>query len=200
MLFLAVSLIGWTALSAIGTFTLALITAIAVIVTIWLPRTDRKQALELAMDFYDANCIDCPYRSGNGELPSLATVASDRAAEKAAREAAAQQAADERARRHQLRRERRHLLLAGEGHVVRDLAESLDRIDRAERRTGEPSPDETRAARQVIDTARGAPELFRPVLIDSLLELATDTTDATAFEAPGLSSSSAPWNQAQPQS
>jgi hypothetical protein len=31
--------------------------------------------------------------------------------------------------------------------------------------------------------ARGAPQLFRPVLIDSLLELATDTTDATAFEA-----------------
>ena len=147
------------------------------------PRAQGHQALELAMDFYDANCIDCPFRRPSGELPSLATVAGERAAEKAAREAAAQLAAEERARRHQLRRERRRQLLAGEGHVVRDLAESLDRIDRAEPRTGEPSPEEARAARQVIDAARGAPQLFRPVLIDSLLELATDTTDATAFEA-----------------
>jgi hypothetical protein len=96
------------------------------------PRVQGHQALELAMDFYDANCIRCPYRDGSGELPSLATVAGKRAAEKAAREAAAQQAADDRARRHKLRRDRRHQLLAGEGHVVRDLAESLDRIDRAD--------------------------------------------------------------------
>jgi len=147
------------------------------------PSAQGHQALELVMDFYDANCVSCPFRRPSGELPSLATVAGERAAEKAAREAAAQLAAEERARRHQLRRERRRQLLAGEGHVVRDLAESLDRIDRAEPRTGEPSPEEARAARQVIDAAQGAPQLFRPVLIDSLLELASDTTDATAFEA-----------------
>lgn len=147
------------------------------------PRVQGHQALELALDFYDANCIGCPYRDGSGELPSLATVAGKRAAEKAAREAAAQQAADDRARRHELRRERRRQLLAGEGHVVRDLAESLECIDRADPRTGDPSPDEARAARRVLDAARGAPELFRPVLIDSLLELAADTVDATALEA-----------------
>ena len=62
-------------------------------------------------------------------------------------------------------------------------AEALDRIDRAEPRTGPPASEEDRAARQVLDAARGAPELFRPVLVDSLLELAADTTDATAFEA-----------------
>jgi hypothetical protein len=67
------------------------------------PRVQGHQALELAMDFYDANCIGCPYRDGSGELPSLATVPGKRAAEKAAREAAAQQAADDRARRHELR-------------------------------------------------------------------------------------------------
>ena len=72
------------------------------------PRVQGHQALELAMDFYDANCIGCPYRDGSGELPSLATVAGKRAAEKAAREAAAQRAADDRAWRHELRRERRH--------------------------------------------------------------------------------------------
>jgi hypothetical protein len=35
----------------------------------------------------------------------------------------------------------------------------------------------------VVDTARAAPELFRPVLVDSLLELAADAADATAFDA-----------------
>ncbi|PZS09136.1 MAG: hypothetical protein DLM64_11120 [Solirubrobacterales bacterium] len=147
------------------------------------PLTEGHQALELAIEFYQANCIGCPHRDPTGELPSLATVAGRRAAEDGARQAAARQAADERARRHHQRRERRHRLLAGEGHVVRDLAEALDRIDRAEPRTGAPSPEEARAARQVIDAARGAPELFRPVLVDSLLELAADATDATAFEA-----------------
>jgi hypothetical protein len=150
------------------------------------PRVEGHQALELSIEFYQANCIGCPHRDPTGELPSLATVAGQRAAEEAARKAATKQAADERARRYRQRRERRHQLLAGEGHVVRDLADALDRIDRAEPRTGPPTPEEARAARQVLDAARGAPELFRPILVDSLLELATDTADVTAFEALGL--------------
>ena len=147
------------------------------------PMTEGHQALELAIEFYQANCIGCPHRDPTGELPSLSTVAGQRAADEAARKAAAQQAADEKAQRHHRRRERRHQLLAGEGHVVRDLADALDRIDQAEPRTGPPSPEEARAGRQVLDAARGAPELFRPVLVDSLLELAADATDPTAFEA-----------------
>ena len=147
------------------------------------PRTQGHQALNLAIDFYQANCIGCPHRDPTGELPSLATVAGERAAAEATREAAAQQAAGERARRYLQRRERRHQLLAGEGHVVRDLADALDRIDRAEPRAGPTTSEEARAARQVVDAARGAPELFRPVLVDSLLELAADTADGTAFEA-----------------
>jgi hypothetical protein len=148
------------------------------------PRTQGHQALDLAIEFYQANCIGCPFRAPTtGELPNLATVAGERAAAEAARKAVAQRAADERARRYRERRERRRQLLAGEGHVVRDLAEAVDRIDRAEPWTGPPTPEEARAARQVIDAARGAPQLFRPILVDSLLELAADTTDATAFEA-----------------
>jgi hypothetical protein len=147
------------------------------------PSSQGHNAIELAVEFYQANCTACPHRDATGEVPSLATVAAKRAAEDAARTAAAQRAAEVRARRHQARRERRHLLLAGEGHVVRDLADALDRIDRAEPRAGQLSADEAQASRQVVDAARGAPELFRPVLIDSLLELAADATDATAFEA-----------------
>ena len=147
------------------------------------PRPQGHQALELAIEFYQANCIGCPHREATGELPSLATVAGRHAAEDEARKAAARKAADERTQRHHQRRERRHQLLGGEGHVVRDLVEALDRIDRAEPQTGPPSQDEARAARQVLDSARGAPDLFRPVLVDGLLELAADATDATAFEA-----------------
>src|SRR5260221_14436744 len=92
------------------------------------PRTEGHRALELAIEFYEANCVGCPFRQPTGELPSLATVAGQRAAEEAARKAAAQQAADERARRYHERQERRHQLVAGEGHVVRDLAHALDCI------------------------------------------------------------------------
>lgn len=147
------------------------------------PLTQGHQALELAIDFYEANCTACPYRDGTGELPNLATVAGEHAAKEAASRAAAQHAADERARRHRERRVRRHQLLAGEGHVVWDLGEAIDRIDRAEPRTGPATSEEARATREILDAARGASELFRPVLVDSLLELAEDAADATAFHA-----------------
>ena len=149
------------------------------------PCTQGHQALDLAIEFYEANCPSCPYREGTGELPNLATVARQRADEEAARKDAALQAADERTRRHRERVERRRQLLAGEGHVVRDLGAALDRLDQPDRRTQTLTPDEKRAARHVIDSARGAPDLFRPVLVDSLLEMATDVVDPTAFEAIG---------------
>lgn len=149
------------------------------------PRTQGHQAMELAIEFYEANCTACPYRKGSGELPNLATVAGKRAAEETARREAAQRAADERARRHDERRERRRRILSGEGHVVRDLGEALDLIDQPEPRPGPRMVQAEKAARHIIDTARGAPELFRPVFVDSLLELAADAVDATAFEALG---------------
>jgi hypothetical protein len=145
------------------------------------PRTQSHQALELAIEFYGANCTACPYREGTGELPNLATVAGKRAATEAASRAAALQVADERARRHRERCVRRHQLLAGEGHVVRDLGEAIDCIDRAEPRTGPATFEEERAARHILDAARHASELFRPVLVDSLLELAEDVADTTSF-------------------
>lgn len=47
------------------------------------------------------------------------------------------------------------------------------------------SAEEQRSARHVIETARAAPQLFSPVLVDTLLELAADTADATALTALG---------------
>ncbi len=149
------------------------------------PHTQGHRALELAIEFYEANCTGCSYRESTGELPNLATVAGERAAEEAARSAAAQQAAEERGRRHRERGKRRRQLLVGQGHVVRDLGAALERIDRADPRTEPLTPEEERAAREVVDSARGAPDLFGPVLVDSLLELAADAADTTAFEALG---------------
>jgi hypothetical protein len=147
------------------------------------PRTQGHQALELAIEFYRANCPACPHRKGTGELPNLATVAGQRAVEEATRNEAGRRAADERTRRHTERRDRRHQLLAGEGYVVRDLGGAIDRIDRAEPRTEPLTLEDQGAAREVRDAARNAPELFLPVLVDSLLELAQDAADATAFQA-----------------
>jgi len=147
------------------------------------PPRQGHAALDLAVEFYQANCVGCPHHAPGGGWPTLATVAGQRAAEQAARQDAAQRAADARARRYQQRRERRRQVMAGEGHVVRDLAAALDRIDRAEPRTGPPGDQEARGARQVTDAARAAPELFSPVLVGSLLELARDAADPAALEA-----------------
>lgn len=147
------------------------------------PRIQGHRARELAIQFYEENCQECAFREGTGELPNLATVAAEHAAKIETERAERQRLADERARRHLDRRERRRRALVGEGHVVRDLGDAVDRIDRAEPRSRPPGPDEERAARNILDTAREAPHLFRPVLVDSLIELAEDIGDSTALQA-----------------
>ena len=111
------------------------------------PRTQSHQALELALSFYEANCVGCPHRNGTGLLPSLSTVAAQRAAELADRQATAARAAEERARRHRERVQRRRHAVAGEGHVVRELAAAVDCIDRADPRPEPLTAEEVRAAR-----------------------------------------------------
>jgi hypothetical protein len=150
------------------------------------PRKQGHRARDLAIEFYEQNCPGCPFREGTGELPNLATAAAQRGAEVEAERTEQQRLADLRARRHLDRRERRRRALAGEGHVVLDLGNAVDRIDRAEPRSGPPDPDEERAARNVLDTAREAPQLFRPVLVESLIELAEDVADSTALHALNL--------------
>ena len=143
------------------------------------------QALDLAIEFYNENCVECPYREGTGELPNLATVATQRAEEEGERRAEAERRAAERARRHDERERRRRDAVATESDVVRELARHVDRLDRAEPRTGPMSVEEQQSARHVIETARAAPMLFSPVLVDTLLELAADTADSTAVIALG---------------
>jgi hypothetical protein len=147
------------------------------------PRVQSPRATDLAIEFYRANCTSCGHRDGTGELPNLATVSAERAAAEQARADAAQRAADERAARYRARAERRRLLLAGEGHVVRELGEALDRIDHPDPRSEPLTVPQQQAVRHILDAAWAAPALFRPVLVDSLVELATDTADPTALDA-----------------
>lgn len=150
------------------------------------PQSQGHNALELAIGFYQENCPGCPYRDPSGLVPTLAAVVEQRAAEEADRKAAADRAMNERESRHRERRERRRQLLAGEGYVIRDLGDAVERVDHPHPRSGQADAEDARAARQVLDAARGAPELFRPVLVDSLLELATDTAEPVALEAVGM--------------
>jgi hypothetical protein len=147
------------------------------------PRTQGHQALDLAIEFYRENCIECVYRDGSGELPNLKTVVDAVAAREAERRDVEERAAAERDQRLQERRDRRRAAMAGQDAVVRELAAELDVLDRAEPRTAQPSIEERRAERHVVETARAAPNLFGPVLVDTLLGLASDTADPTAFTA-----------------
>lgn len=147
------------------------------------PRSQSHHARELSIEFYEQNCTECQFRDSTGELPNLATAAAERGAELEAKVAVQDRLAADRTQRHRDRLEHRHRVLAGEGHVVRDLGDAIDRIDRAAPGSGASDPDEERAARNVLDTARQAPELFQPVLVDSLIELAEDVGDPTALQA-----------------
>lgn len=126
--------------------------------------------LELAIEFCGENCVDCPYREGLGELPNLATVATERAEEEAERRAEGERRAAERAQRHVGREQRGRDAVATESDAVRELARHLDRLDRSNPPIGPMSAAQQQSARHVIDTARAAPRLFSPVLVDMLLD------------------------------
>ncbi len=125
-------------------------------------------ALDLAVEFYQANCVGCPHRDGTGELPNLVTFVAARDADDEHRRQEAQHRETERAARHVRRRERRRRSVAGEGYVVRDLAGVLDRLDADRLRDRPPTEAETAAARELIEAARHAPELFGRPLVESI--------------------------------
>ncbi len=112
----------------------------------------------------------CPHRQGTGELPNLATIVSERDTEA------------EEARQAQ-RRQRRQQLVSGEGYVARELSDWLDRLDADAPRERALQRGERDAARQLIETARHAPELFSPPLVETLLDLAVDTAEPAEFTA-----------------
>jgi len=147
------------------------------------PRISGHRALELAVEFYRENCVGCSHRLGTGELPNLATIVAERDAEADKARQCAERATRERAARHAQRRQRRRQLVSGEGYVARELAQWLDRLDADNPRGRALRPEEHDAARHLVETARHAPELFSPPLVQTLLHLAVDTAEPTAFTA-----------------
>ncbi len=145
------------------------------------PKQLGHDALNLAVDFYDAHCRGCAFRDSSGELPNLATIAEDRRREVEAHAAEAARHARERTARYHARLKRRRQLVAGESYLIRDLAEWLDRIDVDKPRERELDASERETARLLLETGRHAPDLFTRPLIDTLVDLATDSAEPSAF-------------------
>src|SRR5690606_18865239 len=70
------------------------------------PHVLSPRAIDLAIEFCRQNCTNCTQRDGTGELPNLATLSAERAAEEQARADALQRAAEERAARYPARQAR----------------------------------------------------------------------------------------------
>lgn len=140
--------------------------------------------LDLAVEFYESNCVGCLQRAPNGLLPTIATEAEKRrrAAEAARNKAAAEEASEREA--WERRRSARRVAVASEGYPARDLAADLDLLD--------PPPGVSeaenlaataQARRRVEETARRAPNLFTPRLSAALIELARHRCDPTCCTA-----------------
>ena len=147
------------------------------------PRTSGHRMRDLAIEFYRANCIGCPHRNPSGILRNLASIVAEEDREEARRQKAAEQAAQQRARRFEQRHARRRAMVAGQGYVVRDLAEWLDRLDGPGPRPGERAGMDREAIRQLTESARHAPELFTDALVETMLEMAVDTAEPAVFTA-----------------
>ena len=147
------------------------------------PTSASHRVLDLAVEFYRRNCVGCTKRQATGEVPNLSVVVAERDEEEERHRRSKEKEALERAYRHGQRKVRRQLAVAAEGYVVRDLANWIDRLDGPEPKTSAVTPDEEEANRQIIKAARHAPKLFTPVFVETLLGLAADTAEATAFVA-----------------
>ena len=147
------------------------------------PPSTGHVVLDLAVEFYRRNCVACTERQATGEMPNLSVVVAKRDEEEERRLRSKEKEALERVARHEHRKVRRQLAIAAEGYVVRDLADWIDHLDGPEPKTTAVTPVEEEANRQIINSAKHAPELFTPVLVETLLGLAADTAEATAFVA-----------------
>ena len=147
------------------------------------PRRQSHNAMELAVAFYRESCVGCPHRDGTGVVPNLTTEVAKRDAELEQRQHHEQQRTEQLAARRAARHTRRRLTVAGDGYVVRELADVIDRLDADDRVEG--SPAMTDASRQLVQSARRAPELFSRTLVESMLEMAVDTGEPAVFVALG---------------
>jgi hypothetical protein len=137
------------------------------------------QATDLAVEFYEANCINCSYRQTAGRLPNIASEAAERARRRENDEEQRLRERDAVRSAWTARNAARNAALADAPFQVRDLAAQIDFLDAC------PEIEEERleeARRYVVETARATPTLFVAPLVDALFALAA-AHDATAHEA-----------------
>jgi hypothetical protein len=120
------------------------------------PRVMSMHVTDLAIDFYESNCVGCKHREPNGLLPTIANLADERRqrSERAAAKAAAVHAAAVAA--WEARRRARRRAVGVEGYPACDLADELDLLDLhpdADTDTGG-RESITAARRRIVKTAR----------------------------------------------
>jgi hypothetical protein len=120
----------------------------------------------IALQFYNANCIECPHHSPTGLLPNLATLATQdqERSEVAAAAAGTRRQAAEAAQvvRAQARQPRR----LGEPYTV---AAHLEQVDRLDGPSGTPDANAMTGLREI---ARLRPDVLAESTLDALVELA----------------------------
>jgi hypothetical protein len=129
----------------------------------------------VAVNFFKKNCLGCPYHKPIAGPPNLASHvrALDEVAER-------RRDAEERERRarmgvYERRAAQRHLGAQGEPYPTRTLLHKLDLID-AE------NPDDS-VAQQIVESARGVPDLFTPRAVEILINTAKTTGNRRLVEA-----------------
>ena len=131
-----------------------------------------------AIDFYEKNCIGCPYRQPVA-MPNLATIATEKIAQRdRAREERAAQAHDAESQAEEARRMRRNRRAGAAATLPYGSARILDLLDRID--AGERDPA---AERELVSTSRAAPELFTAQVAEALAEVVINAQNPGACES-----------------
>ncbi|SNR86171.1 hypothetical protein [Blastococcus mobilis] len=127
----------------------------------------------IAGTFYEEHCVGCSLRRPTGEVPNLATVMEERAAEDA-RQVALRDAEIERARqRWAARTERRRAIAASGGEAMADAVANIGLLD-AEPGSVLDRAEQSAAQERLAALADRAPQVFTDEVVALAVELVAD--------------------------
>ena len=127
----------------------------------------------IASAFYGEDCVGCTVRRPTGEVPNLATVMEERAAEDA-RQEALRDAEVERARqRWAARAERRRAIVASGGEAMADAVANIGLLDVEPGSVLDPA-EQVAAGERLAALADRAPQVFTDEVVALAVELVAD--------------------------
>ncbi|WP_191300133.1 hypothetical protein [Lentzea cavernae] len=144
------------------------------------PRHSSMHVTDLAVAFYENNCVGCEHRAPNGLVPTIATAVADRAAARVEAEARAAAARVRAVEEWETRRAARRVAVASEGYPARDVADGLDLLDPHPEGDSSGRVEAKRVRRLLVETARRAPEVFTSHLVDTIVDFGLKRRDGTA--------------------